>query len=472
MREIIALLLCCLSLNGFSLELSPLRQLPYTGDLDIMRQKGVIRVLVSADLGFYYVEAGQPKGIIAELLSHFETQLKQHHKGLRVQVIPVPRDDLLSSLEQGLGDIAAANITITNSRADHLDFTDPLLSDVRELLVTNAAQPDITHVKQLSGLEVWVRASSSYAESLQRVNHQLTTANLEPLRIQFVDEVLEDYDLLEMLEQGHIGMTVMDEHKTQIWLDVMPHIRVHRQLPLRENGQIAWALRQHSPKLKQELNTFINTARSGTLLGNVIFGKYLDSTRWLDKALNPAAIQKLDTLTTLFQRYAKQYQFDYLMMSAQGFQESGLDQSKVSSQGAVGIMQVLPTTAREPYVNIPDIYKTENNIHAGIKYMRFIKDRYFNDDAISYDNKVYFALAAYNAGPANIRRMRELAVKHGYNPNVWFRHVELMARRNIGSQPVVYVSNVNRYYVVYKQLSKIRREREATAAKIDQKTAQ
>lgn len=197
----------------------------------------------------------------------------------------------------------------------------------------------------------------------------------------------------------------------------------------------------------------------------MIYSKYIDDTRWLTKALNPQKLAKLGQLRIMFTHYSEMYEFEYLMMAAQGFQESGFDQRKVSHKGAVGIMQVLPSTAKDPNVNIAHIEKAENNIHAGIKYMRFIKDRYFSEPEISPDDQVYFALAAYNAGPANINRMRRLAKKHGFNPNVWFKNVEVITRRNIGKETVRYVSNISRYYVVYKQLDALQRvKQENTAA--------
>ncbi len=195
-------------------------------------------------------------------------------------------------------------------------------------------------------------------------------------------------------------------------------------------------------------------------MGNVIYGKYLDNTRWLKKVLNPNNIRKLKSMSEVFTLYSDQYQFDPLMISAQGYQESGLDQNKVSHRGAVGIMQVLPSTANDPNVNINNIYKLENNVHAGVKYMRFIKDRYFSDQNISADDQVYFSLAAYNAGPGNIRKMRRLATQQGYNPNKWFKNVEIVTRRNIGREPVHYVSNINRYFIIYKQLSELQQSRD------------
>ncbi|WP_159655825.1 lytic transglycosylase F [Vibrio atypicus] len=467
-RVVLSLVLIWLSISSASaLSLSPLQKEPYFGDLPELESKGVIRVLVSADLGFYYVEDGKPKGILAELLYHFEKQLKQRSSYFNLQVIPVHRDELIPSLEKGYGDLIVANLTITDSRDQLIDFSLPVLKDVRELLVTNKSIPPLQNLTEMSGKEVWVRASSSYFESLQALNHQLDSQGFPPVIVRFIEETLQDIELIELVNQGHIQATVLDSHKTELWLKVMDNIQVHDALPLRSNGQIAWAMREQSPKLEAFVNQYLKTSRSGTLLGNVIYGKYLDNTRWLKKILNPNHINRLESLSGIFSQYSMQYSFDPLMMSAQGFQESGLDQSKVSHKGAVGVMQVLPSTAKDPNVNIPDIYQVDNNIHAGVKYMRFLKDRYFSDETISPDNQVYFSLAAYNAGPANIRKMRRLASQQGYDPNKWFKNVEIITRRHIGREPVHYVANINRYFVIYKQLESLKSIRENQSATIN-----
>ncbi len=450
---------------GSALELSPLQKQPYKGDFDELKNKGVIRVLVAADLGFYYIEGGRPKGIIAELLYHFEKQLKKDSPYLNLQVIPIHRDDLLHSIENGYGDLAVANLTITEKRKQRIDFSSPVIRNVSELIVTQQSVPELTSYEQLSGKEIWVRASSSYFESLQTINDHLNALDRPPVFIQFIEETLQDYELMEMINLGHIKATVLDSHKAELWMNTLENLQVHTDLPLRENGEIAWAMRKDSPELKKVTDQFLRSSRSGTLLGNVIYSKYIDDTRWLARLLNPKKIERLESLYSIFELYSDQYEFDPLMMSAQGFQESGLDQTKVSHKGAVGVMQVLPSTAKDPNVNIPNIQKVDNNIHAGVKYMRFIQDRYFTNDDIKEDDQVYFTLAAYNAGPANIRKMRRLAEKHGYDPNVWFKNVEIITRRNIGREPVTYVANINRYFVVYKQLSaleQLRAERNAS----------
>lgn len=451
---------------SYSLELSPLRNKPYVGDLDELETKGMVRVLVSADLGFYYIEDGKPKGIVAEMLYHFENILREKNPFVNVQVIPVQRDELITSLEKGYGDIAVANLTITDKRLQIVDFSEPIIKNTKELIITNRSIEPITGIEQLSGKEVWIRASSSYFESVQRVNKELDELGLPPLHVNFVEESLQDYELMELVNQGYIQGTILDSHKAKIWIDVMTNIQIHTAFPLRENSRIAWALRKNSPKLKKEINQYVKIARTGTLLGNVIYQKYIDNTRWLGRALNPNKVDRAAKLAGVFEKYSSKYEFDPLMISAQGFQESGLDQSRVSHRGAVGIMQVLPSTARDKNVNIKNIHKVDNNIHAGVKYMRFIKDRYFNDPDITADNQIYFTLASYNAGPAKIRRMRTLAKEKGYNPNIWFKNVEIITRKYVSKEPVIYVANINRYFVIYKQLKVINTIRDNSKTKV------
>ncbi|MPW36787.1 lytic transglycosylase F [Vibrio sp. B1Z05] len=449
-----------LSLPAQALELSPIQKNTYIGDYKLIKEKGVVRALVAADLGFYYVEGGRPKGIIAEQLHHFELSLKKKHPYMRIKIIPVTRDALFDALNDGQGDVAIANLTITERRKQEVDFSTPILTGVNELFLTHNSKEPITSAEQVSGMEVWIRASSSYFESIQALNKQLSSSGHIPVRVNFVQESLQDLELVELVNQGLIPATIIDSHKASLWLNVMKNIQIHEEFPVRSNAQIAWALRHNNPEFKQVINSYLKTAKQGTLLGNVIYKKYLQDTRWLTRALNPKKMAKLESLSNLFEHYGQEYQIDWVMLSAQAFQESGLDNSKVSHRGAVGIMQVLPATAKDPYINIPNIKPVENNIHAGTKYLRFIHDRYFSDPDIDESNKVYFSLASYNAGPAKIRRMRALALKQGYDHNIWFNNVEIVARRNIGREPVQYVANINRYYTIYKQLGEIQSERE------------
>jgi membrane-bound lytic murein transglycosylase MltF len=139
---------------------------------------------------------------------------------------------------------------------------------------------------------------------------------------------------------------------------------------------------------------------------------------------------------------------DWLLMAAQGYQESRLDHSVRSPVGAVGIMQVMPATGKE--LKVGDIRQVEPNIHAGVKYIRFMIDQYFKDEPMDRINKGLFAFASYNAGPARIRQLRGQAKERGLNPNLWFNNVERIASERIGRETVTYVSNIYKYYIAYR----------------------
>jgi membrane-bound lytic murein transglycosylase MltF len=380
------------------------------------------------------------------------------HLKVQVVFIPVSRDELLPGLVEGRGDIAAANLTITDERRQQVDFSDPYLTGVDEIVVTGPASPPIGSVQDLAGQEVFVRQSSSYHESLLRLNAELERAGKPSVRLKLAPETLEDEDLLEMVNAGLVKLVVVDNHKAEFWAQIFPNIRPHPEAAVRTGGAIGWAFRKGSPKLAAALNRFVVTHKKGTAFGNQIFNKYLKSAKYVKNSLDPEERAKYERTVTLFRKYGERYGFDWLMLTAQGYQESQLDNARRSRAGAVGVMQVLPTTGQE--MQVGDVRQLDPNIHAGAKYLRFMTDRYFKDAPMDPVDKMLFAFASYNAGPAKIARLRKEAKESGLNPNVWFNHVELVAAHRIGRETVQYVSNIFKYYVAYRLLEEEREERE------------
>ncbi|MGI9317926.1 MAG: transglycosylase SLT domain-containing protein, partial [bacterium] len=188
------------------------------------------------------------------------------------------------------------------------------------------------------------------------------------------------------------------------------------------------------------------------LLGNITLKRYLKENKWARNALSAEELKKHDSVVTLFRKYADMYDFDYLKTIALAYQESQLDQSKRSPAGAIGMMQLLESTASDPNVGIDGIEKLEANIHAGTKYLRFLRDRYFEDPAIDPLNRMLLSFAAYNAGPARINKLREDAEREGFDPNRWFNNVEVIAAKQIGRETVQYVGNIYKYYIAYRSL--------------------
>lgn len=440
----------------------------WTGDLSALLERRVIRMLVVYSKTYYFIDKGQQRGITHDFGKELEKQLnagnKDRSRPIHVAFIPVTREQLLPYLAAGVGDIATGALTITPERLSQVDFTAPASDSVSEILVT---APDIAPpatVEELSGRNVYVRRSSSYYESLAGLNSRLASLGKPPVNIQLAEENLEDEDILEMVNAGLIDATVVDSFVADFWKEIFTAIKPQPAIVLRSNAQIAWAIRKNSPELKGMLDGFVAKNRAGTMTGNVIFKRYLQNTRWARGATKAEDMRRFIELTNLFKKYATQYDFDWLMLIAQGYQESGLDQKTRSPVGAVGVMQVMPTTAKDRNVAIKDIHLVEPNIHAGVKYMRFLVNEYFDDPGIDRVNRHLFAFASYNAGPNRIERLRGVAAKQGLDPNKWFNNVEVVVAQEVGREPVQYVSNIFKYYIAYKLAMEKTRQREAAKA--------
>ena len=426
----------------------------WSGDFDGMSERHLIRALVPPSKTFYFLDGADQRGLIYELLKEFETYLNKEleRKTLKIKVVVIPtrRDRLLPALAEGLGDIAAGNLTITPARQKAVDFSAPHLTGVDEIIIARGNAPPIKTLDDLSGKEIHVRKSSSYYESVMQLNARFKKSGLKPIKIVAADEYLEDEDLLEMMNAGIIPMIVMDSHKAEFWAQIFQEIRLHPDIKLRSGGQIAWAIRKKSPKLQKVIDQFIESHKKGTLKGNILYKRYLQNTKWVRNALAEEEFQRFKDAVKFFQKYSKQYDFDWLMIAAQAYQESGIDQSKRSPAGAIGVMQLLPSTAADPNVNIRKIDVMEHNIHAGVKYLRFLYDRYFENESMDTLNKMLFAFASYNAGPGRVIELRQKAGESGFDPDIWFRNVEIIAARQIGAETVQYVGNIYKYYIAYR----------------------
>lgn len=426
---------------------------PWTGDLDGMIKRRMIRVVVPYGGYMYYFDDGEPRGAAWELTSRLETylndELGRRNVRIFVVVIPLSRDQLIPALLQGHADLIAADLTTTQLRKKDLAFTRPLLKGVNEVVVVNSSAGDIETLDDLAGREIHVRESSSYHEHLVRFTDRMRDKNLAPPTIVQVDELLESEDLLDLTNAGIIDMTVVDDYKANFWAAVFPNIEVREDLVVHEGGTIAWAVRKGSPRFLTKLNTFLREYGHGTLVGNDTYNRYLEDARNLRCSTGAGRGERLEKLAKIFQKYGDVYNFDWLKLAAQGFQESKLRQNRRSKSGAVGIMQIKPSTASDPNVGIDDISSADSNVHAGTKYMRFLVDRYFSDEGINDLDRWLLGLAAYNAGPSRVINLRNEAKRKGYDPDVWFNNVEIIAAKRIGSETVIYVSNIFKYYTGY-----------------------
>jgi len=446
---------------------------PWRGDFDGMLERRWIRVLVPYSRTLYFVDKGQERGLTAELVRDFERYVNDTYadrlgkRPLTVVLIPTTRDRLLPDLNAGLGDIAAGNLTVTDERLKLVEFVAQIEgNDVREVVVTGPKSPVLATVDDLAGKTVHVRRSSSYYESLSALDRQFRANRKPPIKLVLLPDALEDEDALEMLNAGLLQILVVDNWKADMWAQVLPNITVHDDLAVRSEGKTGWAIRRNSPQLRDAISGFDKNYVDLRSVAEYRLEQYMRRFRQISNSARAAGLKRFEQTLAIFRQYGNQYRFDPLMLAAQGFQESRLDQRARSPAGAIGIMQITPATGKQ--MDVGNIRVTESNIHAGAKYMDHLMTRYFPDAHFSEDDRSLFAFASYNAGPANIARMRKEAARRGLDPNKWFNNVEIVVGEKIGMETTTYVRNIYKYYTSYRLITQAEASRSTAMAKARQ----
>ena len=434
--------------------LERLKREKWHGDIDALRERRYIRALVLYNKTNFFYDGPQPRGITYEALKEFEkflnTKLNTGPQPIHLVFIPVTRPEALKRMKDGRGDLAASNFAIISEAQQYVDFSDPVRERAKEVVVTGPDAPTIASQDDLAGKEVFVRRTSRYWPNLERLNQRLRAEGKPPVVVKEADANLGDEDILDMVNAGLVPMTITDDLIAGFWAKVYDRISVHNEVSIADEDKIAWAVPKGTPQLLGLINEFVKDHKLGTSFGNTLLQKYLKDTKWAKNSVAPSEMEKFKLAIALFKKYAAQYKFEWLMIAAQAYQESTIDQSKTSPAGAVGVMQIKPSTASGDPINIDGVDKDiEKNVNAGVKYLNFIMENYFKDAPMSKTDRGLFAFASYNAGPNRIAKLRKQAEAEGLNPNVWFDNVELIAGREIGAETVTYVSNIYKYYVAY-----------------------
>jgi len=440
---------------------------PWQGDFDGMVKRRVIRVVVPYSKTFYYVEKGRARGVSAEIIEALEQDINRDLKSktLKVKLVALPtsRDKFVSAIVEGRGDVVIADTSITPERQKKVDFARPMFPGIDEVVVTGPGVPAIDSLDDLSGKEVYVRSDTSYWEHLTELNRKFQAAGKAPVKLVAAPDEFEAEDILEMVNAGLVGITVVDRYKVRMWQPVMKGLVIRDDARVSEDNDYAFMLRKGSPQFKAVLDKFVAAHGRGTQFGNSIVNRYVKDPKFVKNAAGADERKRFGEVVSFFRKYGEQYDLDYLLMMAQGFQESTLDQNVKSPVGAIGLMQVMPATGKD--LKVGDITQAESNVHAGVKYMRFMIDRYYANEPMTPLNMGLFAFASYNAGPARVASLRKEAAKRGLDPNRWFHNVELVAADKVGPETVTYVANIYKYYTAYKlmeqQEAELARAREA-----------
>lgn len=424
----------------------------------------ILTVLIPYDRTRFFLIGGEPKGfeydLVQEFAKSYNADRAQGEPALKTVYLPTPFSQLIPLLEQGIGDMAAGGLTITQERAARVDFTDPYITNVREILVIQGTDAAPASFDELADTEIYLAAGSSYVEHANELNENREADGLSPLVVREADPSLMSEDLLEMVNAGIIEATIVDHHIAELWQGVLPNIQL-TELALSDDNAIAWALPKAaaSASLKQDLNAFINQTRQGTLIGNILFERYYENQQWIKNPITEEGLEQLSNYRPLFERYGEEFGFDWRFLAALVFQESGFDPKAKSHRGARGLMQLMPETAAE--VGVKNLDDPADNIRGGAAYLAFLREHFVNDPEIPEHERERLILAAYNAGPGRLRELRETAESMGRDPNRWFNHVERAAQRIIGDETVRYVANINKYRIAYSLSEAVLAERQS-----------
>lgn len=421
-------------------------------------ERRYLRVLTSPNSFDYFIDQGHHGGYQYELVKKFTRHLNRKYVKdraevqIQFQLLPVPNDRLIPMLLEGRGDLIATRLTITPERSTQVLFSTPY-REVDELVVTHDQTGEHQFLHDLSGQTVAVRETSSYYASLVALNEKLESEGKQPVHIETVDEELGTESILALVAARRCDFTIADSIVAESAVAIWPELRILQGMAIREGGQLAWATHLTATDLAEEMNVFLARYKQGSRLGNVAVQKYFERDQSLRARVGTEAGGPLSAYDDMFKRHAQPHDFDWRLMAALAYQESRFEPDAHNRSGAVGLFQIKPMTAREPYIDIPNIEgpeNVENNIEAGIKYLAWIKARYFDSDPEMQDrDRMRMALAAYNAGPRTLINARRRAEKMQLDPNRWFRNVELALLSMRKTEPVKYVSEINRRYLSY-----------------------
>ncbi|MGE0666795.1 MAG: transglycosylase SLT domain-containing protein [Sphingomonadales bacterium] len=429
---------------------------PWTGDLDGMKDRQVIRILVPYSKTLFFYDKNKEMGVVHDLGVSLEKWANQQtspepgKKGMKVIFVPVPEERLLPDLMAGLGDIAAGGLAEGDGEG-RITFGGSLAPDSGAVIVRRKRGDPIDHLDDLSGRQVVIHRSSASFEPIKALSTRLEVQGRRPIKLIVAPEELQDEDLLQMVSAGLVSVAIIDGYVAKFWSQIIPGVVVQDTLLDKGGAALGWAVRKDSPQLKRLLEGFMARGKGDTFSVGASLKKYLGETRLPTNAMADAEIQRFNGAIDMFKKYGDAYDIDHLMMLALGYQESRLNQQARNPYGPVGMMQITPATASTSVVAVKGIDKdASRNVEAAAKYLRYIADSYLDDPNISQMNRTLMAFVGYNAGPKNLEVVREAAIKRGLDPNVWFQNVELAAAQTLGRKTVEYVSNIYKYYTAYR----------------------
>ena len=410
----------------------------------------------------YFLYKGDLMGYNYDLINRFAND-----KGVVVR-FEVMRSmaSLIEKLDSAEIDIIAYNTPIT------AEFKDKMLHCGLENITTQVliqplkdGKPEITDVTQLVGKDIFVEKNSKYESRLRNLDNEIGGGiKIHPLE----RDTLMSEDLIEMVAKGQIPLTIVDSDIAQ--LDHTYYSNIDISLEVSFPQRSAWAVSKGDKWLADSIDAWA-IGESIILFGKNRFNHYFKSNKRNSALVQQFNFKKIRSgeispYDEFFKESSKIIGWDWRLLAAQCYVESGFNPNVVSWAGARGVMQLMPSTARSYGLDESTVADPKLCIHAAARCIRDL-DKYMAKYIEDPAERKRFILASYNSGMAHIIDAIALARKYGKNPQLWYGNVEdalLMKSKPEyyndevckygyfrGRQTVSYVEEVERVYEVFCQ---------------------
>lgn len=446
----IVCLLACLAPSALARVAGPVEGWQRVGesrDLADIRRTGQLRVLVNQSRHSSGVIKDEVVGVEYIRLRAFVRYLNRGGgESITLKLIPKPKDQLLGALQRGEGDLVAPGELLEARGLSGIVRSRAVQRAVPMVLVTRQGSRVYRRFDELSGRALVLASGSAARGELTRINQALLARGQAPIALEWVDASLAIEDVLELVHAGVYPATLVELPIAERWAKVLPRLRIDRSMQLGEARDANWFFRADAKTLQARADRFLAEYRPPADQDAAFLRHYRRLSK-VQYPLDRLGRQRLEKVRPTLQHHAQNLEFDWLDLAAIAFKESTLNPSAVSPAGAIGLMQVIPATARG--MGVGDPRNLDSNVLASARYLSSLRRDHFASPRLNERERMAFMLAAYNMGPQRVQTLRAEARRRGLNPDQWFFQVERVALEQMGLSGASYVSSINKYYVAY-----------------------
>jgi membrane-bound lytic murein transglycosylase F len=390
-----------------------------------IKARGTLKVAVDNNSTSYYIYRGRRMGFEYELLEDLGKSF-----GFQIDFLVVSDIDLaFGYLSTGKVDLIAMNLEENEERKKLVTFTQSLGS-MSTVLVGLKVNKKPFSWKEIGTDTIIVRKSTVYKGQLEKIRDSLALA------FTVVESPNHEETLIDQVNDGQIKWTVADKNIAQANKTYYEGLDI--SLEVSRKGSVAWALRTNSPDLSNQINSWIEKKKKR--LVPELYTKYFLSPRnKFFRSTSPYSSlggNKISVFDELIKENSKELGWDWRLLAALVYKESGFDTTAVSYAGAEGLLQLMPVTLERFGVTNPN--DPAQSLRGGVKFLMYL-DKFWRERVPDTNERLKFVLASYNVGHGHVEDACRLTQKYGKNTHAW---KDVSIYLNLKSDPAFYGDQV------------------------------